>query len=404
VGTHASSQKWSRSFASTWRNVTPPLESLAYRRENSHKLFILLFLRQQEFYLKDSICVQFEFSSNQIKTEKQIKLPNQLPHLKQNQDNSDCIMASRIVFGRKRSESQSRRKALVCTCPSEDNFKEIAKGESSNLKYDYGDSDLYTPRTIKRPSCGARATSGGFYKATTRANSHVSFSSDSDLEEPEGGLFPILLPNEMLLQQFSKSCLYRTSQWRLDQNKENCQLCTLASQVTERRLCENDHDELTKGNQHGTLYVTSERVIFVPDEPEQKGWSVMITKLEKTKVLTSTEQKTFFVAYIGNSICSIPFSTIKRAKSFLKLISNINLEHMIKQHLPPLYSSNWDEEYNKLPTYQDSESALRKYLTSKGAESVKELLRKETEPPRPTTPPVQAYPADYYYAASFVWF
>lgn len=71
-----------------------------------------------------------------------------------------------------------------------------------------------------------------------------TFDQVSDLSEPEDGLFPVFLPNEVLPQRFAdKMCMYQVSQWRLEEANGNCQLCSLANfaMFLERRLCENDH-------------------------------------------------------------------------------------------------------------------------------------------------------------------
>lgn len=131
---------------------------------------------------------------------------------------------------------------------------------------------------------------------------------------------------------------------------------------------------------------------------------MLITKFEATKVLTSTEKHDFFVGYVGKYICSIPFFTLKRTRSLLKLISKINLEHMIKEHLPRIYSDDWEED-EKLQIYQEADSAFKRQLSSKGCNTVKELMRHFTGPPDAETPRVPVYsPEQYYYIDSFVWF
>lgn len=335
-------------------------------------------------------------------------------------------MSSRITFGKKRAGSESRQRAPVCTCSLPDSFDDVTKTNPIHHSGQNHHWQLYPHRTLNGITNSDQDPnindSEEFSKCVIKDNSHTNINLDSDLEEPEGGLFPILLPNEVLLQKLTKSCAYKVSGWKMSEAKARCQLCSIAiiGIDTNQVHIENDHRELTQSSRAGTLYITSERIIFVPDCSDQKGWSIMVTKFDKTKVVISTEQEAFFVAYIGNFICSIPFSTVKRARSFLKMMANINLEHMVRQHLPPRYGCDLEEEYDKLPSYQDSESALKKYLSFKGADSIKELLRKQRESDETTvttavnttnslslssrTQSTQSYDVDYYYAASFVWF
>lgn len=199
---------------------------------------------------------------------------------------------------------------------------------------------------------------------------------------------------------------------------------------------------LTNDTQAGAVWITTERLIFVPQKEGQKGFYVHIDNLDCMKVVCMavcdvdydywshpqlSKKPFFFVAYEGTNFLTVPFSTHARASSFLKLLSNIRFEHMVKSCLPPPYMScvvcsnecgvegeieadspgasssessscrssisesdleridststtatstisstpclchdDWVYEDNVLPTYQDSEHALKLYLVKRG--------------------------------------
>jgi hypothetical protein len=81
---------------------------------------------------------------------------------------------------------------------------------------------------------------------------------------------------------------------------------------------------------------------------------------------------------------TIPFASEVRAQSFLRLISNIRFEHNVKNCLPPTYNEKaegekdtrkkWVQADTKLPSYDESEHALKLFLVSKGLIKVDEPL------------------------------
>ncbi|RDW25373.1 hypothetical protein B0I72DRAFT_167330 [Yarrowia lipolytica] len=197
---------------------------------------------------------------------------------------------------------------------------------------------------------------------------------------------------------------------------------------------------LTNDTETGSVWITTERLIFVPQKAGHKGFYVHIDNLDCMKVVCMavcdvdydywshpqlSKKPYFFVAYEGTNFLTVPFSTHARASSFLKLLSNIRFEHMVKSCLPPPYMScvvcssecnmdaeadssggsssessscrssisesdleridststtatstisstpclchdDWVHEDNVLPTYQDSEHALKLYLIKRG--------------------------------------
>ncbi|ANB11840.1 hypothetical protein AWJ20_64 [Sugiyamaella lignohabitans] len=189
-----------------------------------------------------------------------------------------------------------------------------------------------------------------------------------------------------------------------------------SSGSTTAAITENCHDELSDQTHPGVIYVTSERLIFVPKSELIDGYTLDITSLSCMKAIESTKRVWFFVCYKdNNSIATIPFSSQARCQAFLRLIKNIRFEHMVRQCLPPRYThysipeetnstmdtdsdspadsnytlssstppnDNGSSEFqpdewwygdNQLPSYNDSEEALHKYLTNLG-------LLTETEP------------------------
>lgn len=111
---------------------------------------------------------------------------------------------------------------------------------------------------------------------------------------------------------------------------------------------------LTNNTQTGAVWITTERLIFVPSKEGEKGFYVHIDNLDCMKVVCMavcdvdydywshpqlSKKPYFFVAYEGSNFLTVPFSTHARASSFLKLLSNIRFEHMVKSCLPPPYMS-----------------------------------------------------------------
>lgn len=175
-----------------------------------------------------------------------------------------------------------------------------------------------------------------------------------------------------------------------------CKPCKITTTPTS----ESSHDYLTRLGTKGTLYVTSERLLFLSDDQSSQSSSgdvpasgpaqgtefdISIAAIDTMKVVESDKGMWFFVCYDGLYLSTIPFKTSSRARSFLKLISNIRFEQMVRHSLPPKYSSitkpccssghhpmceacasldhsDWEAEDNKLPTYLESEEAVRQYL------------------------------------------
>lgn len=225
---------------------------------------------------------------------------------------------------------------------------------------------------------------------------------------------PILLPNEVILQKFpSKKTMHRLSPWKLQNIKLRCKKCshdkevitklvmaglTLGSQpfgaalqngrtkrtpeeLTNTLLHEDVHYTLVQGARIGTLYVTSQRLIFVPKIPTAQGFSLPYKKLTSMKSIKATrefgeEAKWYFVCYWGLFMTPIEFSTKAQSEAFLKMCSNVQFEHTVSQHLPPPYyirgsvnedsCDEWSHEDNRLPSYMESEEALILHLKALG--------------------------------------
>uniref|UniRef100_A0A060TA26 ARAD1D23870p n=1 Tax=Blastobotrys adeninivorans TaxID=409370 RepID=A0A060TA26_BLAAD len=254
-----------------------------------------------------------------------------------------------------------------------------------------------------------------------------------EVDSPVSGRTPILLPNEMLLQRFpNKYSALKPSQYRAQEARLKCRRCTSNGSVVSdmddtsplEDIAENDPDHIVGGSQKGAVYVTTERIIFIPDS-QAPGYSISIEKIDCMKALESADVW-YFVCYLGQSVSTIPFTTQQRAKSFLKLISNIRFEHMVRHCLPPKYSDNaWEEADATLPSYGESEAAVRLYLVSRGLLEPGDVLdRHQPEsgsiialaaaPPSDEQGPslsqvcrrrsVRATTLDDYYSSPFVWF
>lgn len=191
---------------------------------------------------------------------------------------------------------------------------------------------------------------------------------------PVGGQMPILLPNEIVLQRFNgRRAVDKISSWRCQREMQKCRRCKSGSSPV-LAVPENDHTELSEGAMVGKVFVTSERIIFVPRSVGVAGFSVDIASVTEAKVVESTLGRWFFVAYYdGQRMVAIGSNQRSRAFAFLRLIMNVRFEHMVRRCLPPCYvppdcpaDQAWQAADDKLPTYQESEQALHRYLVLKG--------------------------------------
>ncbi|KAK9241201.1 hypothetical protein V1525DRAFT_392425 [Lipomyces kononenkoae] len=245
----------------------------------------------------------------------------------------------------------------------------------------------------------------------------VASSSETSKEDvpsrpptPEGTKDPILLPNEIVLQIFPKK------------------LCSFRETPTSKpgffsySEPEFFHSYLTKKGKMGALWVTTMRLMFVPNTPGSKGCSVGMLDIENMKTIESDLKVWFFVASLSTHIFTVPFSTQQRAQAFLKLMSNLRFEHKVRQSLPPPYrrksesvydcprpsidsitlpgspgsdmgsieeaieveEAEWADNDRHLPTYAESEGAVERYLIDRG------LLSEDGTPLMPVDSPVGA--------------
>lgn len=171
-----------------------------------------------------------------------------------------------------------------------------------------------------------------------------------------------------------------------------------AADSADSALAETAHAYLTKDARPGTLYVTSERLLFLPTDSDDttassnsSGFDVVIAGMDTMRVVESDAGAWFFVCYEGPHLTTLPFKTKTRARSFLKLMSNIRFEQKVRESLPPMYTSqgegeccqrggslaqcrtcaetamrDWAAEDLKLPSYAESEEAVRQYLIRLG--------------------------------------
>lgn len=122
-------------------------------------------------------------------------------------------------------------------------------------------------------------------------------------------------------------------------------------------LKEYSHTYLSRGQTKGSLYITSERLIFIPKNKnslaastEEAEFSINIIDIDTMKIVQSNKSVVgtngssyypwYFVCYEDFFVCTIPFKSKNRAWSFLKLLSNIRFELKIKIHLPPRYGTS----------------------------------------------------------------
>ncbi|KAK9375356.1 uncharacterized protein V1513DRAFT_424639 [Lipomyces chichibuensis] len=229
---------------------------------------------------------------------------------------------------------------------------------------------------------------------------------------PEGSKDPILLPNEIVLQIFPKKlCSHRETP-------------TSKPGFFSYNEPEFFHTYLTKKGKMGALWVTTMRLMFVPNASGAKGCSVGILDIENMKTIESDLKVWFFLAKLTTHIFTVPFSTQQRAQAFLKLMSNLRFEHKVRQSLPPPYrrksesvydcprpsidsllqpgspgsetesigdaieeaiqdeEKEWADNDRHLPTYRESEDAVERYLIDRG------LLREDGTPLMPVDSPV----------------
>lgn len=179
---------------------------------------------------------------------------------------------------------------------------------------------------------------------------------------------------------------------------------TRTTTATPAVISEVSQQYLTRNCVPGTLYVTTERLLFVPNStpstaPGSAQFDILISAIDTMKAVQSDAGQWYFLCYEGSYVCTIPFKTNARARSFLKLIANIRFEQMVRRSLPPKYTlpaggerecgcvaaaasrdvysvmcgvcagadnADWDGEDERLPTYSESEEAVRQYLISLG--------------------------------------
>ncbi|CAN6612122.1 hypothetical protein TRVA0_005S00540 [Trichomonascus vanleenenianus] len=199
---------------------------------------------------------------------------------------------------------------------------------------------------------------------------------------------PIMLPNEKLLQRFpERRSVLKLSELRVQHAKLNCSRCNPDSndvfhkgESVADKIREYNFDYLTAGSQPGVLYVTTERIIFVPLSEMKIGFSIPIEDITTMKVLESDTIKDswFFVCYVGSFVSTMPFGSKAPAKAFMNLIANLHFEHKIRQNLPPRYTGRqsiggsltqetpWEVEDSRLPSYDESEGALKQYMVNEG--------------------------------------
>ncbi|KAK9479459.1 hypothetical protein V1514DRAFT_278297 [Lipomyces japonicus] len=233
---------------------------------------------------------------------------------------------------------------------------------------------------------------------------------------PVGKVDPILLPNEIVLQVFPKKlCSFRVS----------TEKSTGFFSYTEPEYF---HTYLTKKGKMGSLWVTSMRLIFVPDSSGSKGYSIDILDVTSMKTVESDLKVWFFLINLTTHIFTVPFSTQQRSQAFLKLISNLRFEHKVRQALPPPYRrksesfydcrrpsidtilslspqvsrgagqeileeaieeaiedevEDWADNDRHLPSYVESEHAVEKYLIDRGLlrDDGTPVLSSESPPP-----------------------
>lgn len=179
---------------------------------------------------------------------------------------------------------------------------------------------------------------------------------------------------------------------------------TSAANTNAQVALEISHQYLTRNCTPGTLYVTTERLLFVPNNapsaaPPHPQFDILISAIDTMKAVQSDLGQWYFLCYEGPYVCTIPFKTHSRVRSFLRLIANIRFEQMVRRSLPPKYASaagvgracgcvtaaarpdvcsvmcsvcagadivDWNDEDERLPTYSESEEAVRQHLVSLG--------------------------------------
>ncbi|KAK9473126.1 uncharacterized protein V1510DRAFT_363908, partial [Dipodascopsis tothii] len=173
---------------------------------------------------------------------------------------------------------------------------------------------------------------------------------------PEGGRDPILLPNEVVLQVFPKKpCARRT--------------VPPPGGLFSGDEPEFFHSFLTRGATAGALWVTSERLVFVPRDVGTDGYSVPVLELDTLKVVKSSADVWFLLARMGGDMFAAPFSSQRRANAFCRLVANLRFENRVRLTLRAPASDEpeaWAALDAYLPTYRESEDAVERYLVAAG--------------------------------------
>lgn len=188
----------------------------------------------------------------------------------------------------------------------------------------------------------------------------LSYEGGEILPPPEptighGRSIPDLFPNEVLLQclgrQVSK---FETSEWIRHKRYEiqiKCPKCILLSQLhswvidEEGVELENHHRHLRSNTYRGRLYLTTERLVFVPRSPDHPGYSIFISAISMLKIVRDLSGQPYLLCYVKDKMAPLPFATIDQANAMLRRLANVRFEHLLRYHVTPEYDSSIPPSY-----------------------------------------------------------
>lgn len=181
-----------------------------------------------------------------------------------------------------------------------------------------------------------------------------------------GHSIPGFFPNEVLLQclgrQVSK---FETSEWIRHKRHEiqiKCPKCILLSQlhswvIDEEGVETESHQRHLRSNTYrGRLYLTTERLVFVPRNPEHSGYSIFISAISMLKIVRDQAGQSYLCCYVEDKMAPLPFATIAQAEVMLRRIANVRFEHLLRYHVTPEY------DVSIPPSYAASQESISRLL------------------------------------------
>lgn len=185
-----------------------------------------------------------------------------------------------------------------------------------------------------------------------------------------GRNLPGLFPNEVLLQAMGRQVSkFEISEWirhQRHQTQIKCPKCIVLSQlhswvIDGEGVPSEIHPRHLRSNSYrGRLYLTTERLIFVPRKNEHPGYSIFITAINMLKIVRDGSGQPYLLCYVGEKVATLPFCSLEAAQTMLRRLANIRFEHLLRYHVAPEYDSTIP------PSYDASQESILRLLDGHG--------------------------------------